>query len=217
MMVKVFIIDEHPVTMRGLASILEMCAGCQVVGDANTVQSALQEIGEIKPDIVIMDASGGGGNYIKDIAMIKEKYDKVKIFILTDSTKGNDFINAISAGVKGYFSKGSEVSQLIDAISLVATGGAVVYSSQITGLFDSTLRGTNQMDQLSQREKEILSFVARGRSNRDIANLCFVSEATVKSHMRRIMEKLDVKNRAEAVTSGFEKGLLEITPREAGN
>jgi DNA-binding NarL/FixJ family response regulator len=214
MMVKVFILGEHPVTRRGLASILETCAECQVVGDATNAQDALPQINELKPDIVIMDAFRGNDDNIEAITMVQQKCDKVKIFILTDSKRENDFMRAMSAGVKGYFSKESEVSQLIDAVCLVATGGAVVYSSKIVRLFDSTFQETNRLDGLSQREKEILSFVARGHSNRDIANLCFVSEATVKSHMRRIMEKLDVKNRAEAVTIAFEKGLLEINSQE---
>ncbi len=210
MMVKVFILDEHPVIRRGLVSILEMCAECQVVGDAANTQDALPQITELKPDIVIMDAFRGNGDNIKDITVIQEKYDNAKIFILTDSKKENDFIKAISAGVKGYFSKDSEISQLIDAINLVAAGSTVVYSSKIARLFDSTFQTANQLDELSQREREILGLVARGYSNRNIAEICFVSEATVKSHMRRIMEKLDVKNRAEAVTIAIEKNLLQI-------
>ena len=213
-MIKVFLVDNHPVMRQGLASVLEKSEGFEVVGGADNAQDALSQIGELKPDIVIMDAFRGGGDYSKGVAMIQQKYDKVKIFILTDSKRENDFMKAMSAGVRGYFSKESEVSQLIDAVRLVAAGGAVVYTSKIVGLFNSTFQETNRLDGLSQREKEILSFVARGHSNRDIANLCFVSEATVKSHMRRIMEKLDVKNRAEAVTIAFEKGLLEINSQQ---
>jgi len=209
MMVKVFILDEHPVMRQGLASILETCADCQVVGDATSVQDALPKIYELKPDIVIMDAFRDNTDNSEDITTIQEMCEKVKIFILTGSSRENDFIKAMGAGVKGYFSKNSEVAQLLDAIQLVATD-AVVYSSKMARLFDSTLHETSRLDQLSQREKEILNFVARGHSNKDIANLCFVSEATVKSHMRRIMEKLDVKNRAEAVTTAIEKGLLTI-------
>jgi DNA-binding NarL/FixJ family response regulator len=207
-MVKLFIIDEYPVMRQGLVSVLEKCVGFEVVGDADNTQEALSQIGELKPDIVIMDAFRGEDNDIKDIKMMQEKHTKVKIFVFTDSNEEQDFLNAISIGVRGYLSKGSEVSRLIDAIRLVAADGTAVYSSKVVRLFGSTLQETNQLGGLSQREKEILDFVARGYSNKDIANLCFISEATVKSHMRRIMEKLDVKNRAEAVAIGIEKGLL---------
>ena len=210
-MVNIFILDKHPVMRHGLASVLEKCAGFQVVGEASNAQEALPKIDELKPDIVIMDAFRDRSDNTDDITMLQQKYTKVKIFILTDSNREQDFLQALGAGVRGYLLKASEVSELTDAIRLVAADDTVVYSSMVAGLFDSTLRETNQFDQLSQREKEILNLVAQGLSNRNIANRCFVSEATVKAHMRRIMEKLDVKNRAEAVTNAIEKGLIKIT------
>ncbi len=212
-MIKVFLVDNHPIMRQGLASVLEKNEGFEVVGGANNAQDALSQIGELKPDIVIMDAFRGGGDYSKDIAMIQQKYDKAKVFVLTDSTRENDFLRAIGAGVKGYLSKASEVSQLIDAIRLVASEGAIVYSSTLAKLFDSTLQDTNRrLDQLSQREKEILNLVARGYGNKEIASRCFISEATVKAHLRRIAEKMDVKNRAEAVATAIHRGLIDITP-----
>jgi len=212
-MIKVFLVDNHPVMRQGLASVLEKSEGFEVVGGADNTQDALSQIGELKPDIVIMDAFRGGGDYSKDVAMIQQKHDKAKVFVLTDSTRENDFIKAIGAGVKGYLSKSSEVSQLLDAIRLVASEGAIVYSSTLAKLFDSTLQDTNRrLDQLSQREKEILTLVARGYGNKEIASRCYVSEATVKAHLRRIAEKMDVKNRAEAVATAINKGLIDTTP-----
>jgi len=212
-MIKVFLVDNHPVMRQGLASVLEKSEGFEVVGGADNTQDALSQIGELKPDIVIMDAFRGGGDYSKDVAMIQQKHDKAKVFVLTDSTRENDFIKAIGAGVKGYLSKSSEVSQLLDAIRLVASEGAIVYSSTLAKLFDSTLQDTNRrLDQLSQREKEILTLVARGYGNKEIASRCYVSEATVKAHLRRIAEKMDVKNRAEAVATAINKGLIDVTP-----
>jgi len=210
-MIKVFLIDNQPVMRQGLASVLEKDAGFQVVGEADSVRDALSQIGELKPDIVIMDAFGGGSDYTKDIAMIQQKFEKAKVFILTDSNRENDFIKAIGAGVRGYLSKTSQVSQLIDAIRLVSANGAVVYSSKVARLFDSNLQETKrQLDQISPREKEILNLVARGYGNKEIASRCYVSESTVKAHLRRIAEKMNVKNRAEAVATAIEKGLIEI-------
>ena len=216
-MIKVFIIDKHPVMRRGLASVLEKCEGFQVVGDANTVPEALPKIEEVKPDIIIMDAFKGGADNSEEITTIQKKFDNAKIFILTDSSKGRDFFKAIGAGVRGYLLKASEVSQLIDAIRLVAADGAVVYSSLVAKLFDSTLQETNRIDQLSQREKEILNLVAQGFSNKEIANRCYVSEATVKAHLRRIAEKMNVRNRAEAVATAIERGLIAITSNSGEN
>ena len=208
MMVKVFLVDEHPVMQQSLGSALDKYADFEVVGSANNVQEALSQIDELKPDIVIMDAFKGGNDNINNVEILLQK--NVKVFILTDSNRENDFVKAIGAGVKGYVSKDTEVSQLIDAIRLVAVDGAVVYSSKVSKLFDPTLQKTNQADQLSPREKEILNHVAQGHTNNEIANLCFISAATVKAHIRRIFEKLDVKNRAEAVSIGIEKRLIGI-------
>lgn len=210
-MVKVFIIDKHPVMRQGLASVLGSGAGFQVLGEASSAQEALSQIDELKPDVVIMDVCSGNNDDFKDIEMIQEKCVKAKVLLLTDSTRENDFIKAIGTGVRGYLLKDSEVSQLVDAIRLVSADGAVVYSSKIARQFDSIPREASQPNQLSQREIEIINLVARGHSNKDIANLCFVSDATVKAHIRRIMEKLDAKNRAEAVTVAIEKGLIGIT------
>jgi DNA-binding NarL/FixJ family response regulator len=215
-MVKIFLVDRHPVMRQGLTYALEN-AGLEVVGNANSAKEALPQIDEFKPDIVIMDAFRSGGDNTKDIKMIQEKNDKAKIFILTDSEREQDFLKAITAGVRGYLLKASEVSQLIDAIQLVAADDTIVYSSKVAGLFDSTLQDTKRLDRLSLREKEILNLVARGYSNREIANRCYVSEATVKAHLRRIAEKMNVKNRAEAVATAIEKGLIEINPGSLDN
>ncbi len=210
-MVKVFLIDEHPVTRRGLASVLEMCSGYQVVGDANNLADALPQIEELQPDVVIMDAFGHTGDSIEAISNLHQKCPMVKVLILTDSNKEQDFVKAIRAGVRGYLLKDSDVSQLTDAIRLVAGDGAVVYSSEAAKLFDATNQDTYPFNQLSPREKDILYLVARGHSNKEIATRCYVSEATIKAHLRRITEKLDVKNRAEAVAIAIEKGILKMT------
>lgn len=209
-MVRIFIIDGHPVYIQGLSSVLETCADFRVVGQSSDAQQACREIDRLKPDVVIMDAFKAGRDNIDDINMIRNSCSQTKIFLFTDSDQEKSFLKAIGAGVRGYFLRASGVSELIDAIRLVASNDSVVYSSKVAALFDSTFKHTTQMDLLSPREKEILNIVAKGHSNRDIAGICYVSEATVKAHLRRIMEKLGVRNRAEAVMIGIEKGLLEI-------
>lgn len=205
-MIKVFLIDKHPVIRQGLASVLEK-AEFQVSGAASNIKEALPQIDQLKPDIVILDEFKGGADNTEDITKLQLK--NIKIFVLTDSDREHDFIKAIKSGVRGYLLKASEVSHLIDAIRLVAADGTVVYSSKATSLFDSTLQETNQVDRLTQREQEILNLVARGQSNKEIATRCYVSEATVKAHLRRIAEKLGVRNRAEAVAAGIEKGFID--------
>lgn len=215
-MIKVFLVDEHPVIRKGVSVILEESAEFRVVGEANSIEEAISQIGELKPDLVIIDAFRGVGDNIGDVAMIQQKYDKAKVFILTASTREQDFLKALGAGVRGYLSKGSEVSELLDAVRLVAADGTVVYSSKVASIFDSTIKQANRSGLLSTREREILGLVSHGLSNREIAVHCYVSEATVKAHLRRIMEKMNVKNRAEAVAIAIERGYIEIGRNSSG-
>lgn len=215
-MIKVFLVDEHPVLRKGVSVILEESAEFRVVGEANSIEEAISQIGELKPDLVIIDAFRGVGDNIGDVAMIQQKYDKAKVFILTASTREQDFLKALGAGVRGYLSKGSEVSELLDAVRLVAADGTVVYSSKVASIFDSTIKQANRSGLLSTREREILGLVSHGLSNREIAVHCYVSEATVKAHLRRIMEKMNVKNRAEAVAIAIERGYIEIGRNSSG-
>jgi len=209
--IKVFIIDHQPILRRGLASVVESETDFEVTGAANNVQEALAEIENLQPDIVIMDAFRPGSGGVNDINLLREKSPEVKVLILTDSNKDVDFLNAIKAGAKGYLSKSLEPIQLTDSARLVAVGGAVVYSSTGVRLFGGphAQQDKNKFNCLSGREKEILTLVARGSNNKEIAVLTYVSETTVKSHLKRILEKLNVKNRAQAVAIAMEQGLLE--------
>lgn len=211
MMIKIMLINKHPVVRQGMVSVLESCSEFKVVGDAESVTDAIPQIGRLKPDVVLMDmvsGTGYGNDIFEDIRSVFKEYPKTEVFLLTDSDKEYDFLRAVGAGVRGYLSKTSEVDQIIDAIRLVVTTGVIVYSSKVAELFDLSAQGKSKIDQLSEREKEILRLVARGASNKEIARQCYISEATVKAYMKRIAEKMNVKNRAEAVASAIEKGVI---------
>lgn len=208
--IKVFIIDRQPILRQGLASVVESDTDFEVVGEAANVEEALLELGNLQPNIVIMDAFKTGSGGIDAINLIREKFPEIKVIILTDSNKDVDFLNAIKAGAKGYLSKSLGPAELTDSARLVAVGGAVVYSSMGARLFGGprAQRDKNGFNCLSDREREILTLVARGHKNKEIAAITYVSETTVKSHLRRILEKLNVKNRAQAVAIAMEQGLL---------
>ena len=208
--IKVFIIDRQPILRQGLASVVESDTDFEVVGEAANVEEALLELGNLQPNIVIMDAFKTGSGGIDAINLIREKFPEIKVIILTDSNKDVDFLNAIKAGAKGYLSKSLGPAELTDSARLVAVGGAVVYSSMGARLFGGphAHRDKNGFNCLSDREREILTLVARGHKNKEIAAITYVSETTVKSHLRRILEKLNVKNRAQAVAIAMEQGLL---------
>lgn len=213
-MVKVFIIDSHPVFRFGLGSVLGGNAEFQVVGDASSVKEALPKVSQVQPDILILDLHASGDD-IDAISLLKEKCPKGKVIVLTSSEKRDEFFRAIKAGAKGYLMKNLDFGEFIDSIRLVASGSAIVYSAVAARLLtapEGTSRdGKNGLSSLSAREKEVLQFVARGATNKEIAVQCYVSPTTVKAHLRRILEKLEVKNRAQAVACAMEKGFFTET------
>ncbi len=208
--VKILVIDAHPIVRQGLTAVIEKYSEFQVVGDAANTREALAKIEEFQPDVAIIDVSIPNGEGIEAVTLLKQNYPQVKVLILTDSNNEDNFFKAIKAGVNGYLLKSVEPTELIESICLVASGSAVVYTPMAVRLFEQSGRWTqkNGSNGLSQRETEILQLVAHGDSTKEIAAQCFVSETTVKAHLRRITEKLEAKNRAQAVAIGIEKGIL---------
>jgi DNA-binding NarL/FixJ family response regulator len=212
--IKIFIVDDHPLFRYGLRSVLNDYSEFQVVGDASNSVEALPRIEEMQPDVIIMDIFMPNNDGIKSTSLIKQKLPHSEIIILTISDSEDVFLNAIKAGAKGYLLKGVGILEIVDAIKRVAHGEATVSPSMASRLLmqfresgkDSSKKLFND---LSVREKEVLRLTAQGSSNKEIAANLFISDTTVKAHMRNILEKLRVKNRAEAVGVAISRGILE--------
>jgi DNA-binding NarL/FixJ family response regulator len=213
--IKIFIVDDHPLFRYGLISVLSEYPEFKVVGDAATSSEALPKIEEIQPDIVIMDIFMPNSDGVKTTGLIKQKLPRTEIIILTISDNEDVFLSAIKAGAKGYLLKGVGIMEIVDAIKLVANGEATVSPSMASRLLDQFRNngkdssGRKGFYELSVREKEVLKLTAQGSSNKEIAADLFISDTTVKAHMRNILEKLRVKNRAEAVGVAIAKGILD--------
>jgi len=212
--IKIFVVDDHPLFRYGLMSVLSEYSEFQVVGDAANSLEALPRIEEIQPDIVIMDIFMPNSDGIKTTSLIKQKLPATEIIILTISDNEDIFLSAIKAGAKGYLLKGVGIMEIVEAIKLVANGEATVSPSMAGRLLDQFRdigkdnNGRKGFFELSMREKEDLKLTAQGSSNKEIAANLFISDTTVKAHMRNILEKLRVKNRAEAVGVAISKGIL---------
>jgi DNA-binding NarL/FixJ family response regulator len=213
--IKIFVVDDHPLFRHGLISVLTDYPEFQVVGDANNSIEALPRIEELQPDIVMMDVFMPNSDGVNSTALIKQKLPKTEIIILTISDNEDVFLNAIKAGAKGYLLKGVGIMEIVESIKNVANGQAAVSPSMATRLVNQFLdngkdnAGKTGLNTLSVREKEVLRHTARGSSNKEIAADLFISDTTVKAHMRNIMEKLQVKNRAEAVGVAISRGILD--------
>jgi len=212
-MIKVLVVDDHPVFRHGLISVLEKLPDFQVVGQASNGVEAVVEAREHQPDVVTMDIRMAGGSGVESTAAIRQTLPQVKVLMLTVSDKDDDLFAAIKAGAKGYMLKSAELDELVEAIKLVARGEAIISPSMATRLLEEFRqsggsRADTGLDKLSRREREVLQLVAQGASNKEIALKLFISETTVKAHLRSILEKLHVKNRAEAVAKATAKGLF---------
>lgn len=210
-MIKVFIID-YPIYRLGLKTTLQNCPEFEVVGESTKAADALERIKDLQPDIVIMDAYAVNGEGVQAITMVRDVSPRTKVLVLTQSDKEEDFYQTIKSGAKGYLMKSLETEELLDSIRVVASGSAVVYTARAAKEWNGNEQKrleANHGNSLSQREKEILRLVARGVGTREIAESLFVSQTTIKAHLRRIAEKLRAKNRAEAVAKASEMNILK--------
>lgn len=211
-MVNILVIDSYAVYRYGLTSMLKEQPEFRVIGDAANTSEAVAKLGELQPDIVIMDIFMPGGEGVEAVNLIRQKFPDVKVIVFTLSDKEEDFLRAMRAGARAYLLKSIETAELIESVHLVATGHAIVsplMAFRLPEEFGRTNKQNSQgINSLSPREKEVLCLVAQGASNKEIAAHCYVSQTTAKAHLRRILEKLNVRNRAHAAAVGISKGLL---------
>ncbi|MFC1983926.1 response regulator [Chloroflexota bacterium] len=211
-MINIFVIDSYAAYRYGLTSMLKEQPEFQVIGDAANTSEALDKMGELQPDIVIIDIFIPGGEGVEAINLMRQKFPDVKVIVFTLSDKEEDFLRAMRAGARAYLLKSIDTAELIESVHLVATGHAIVsplMAFRLPEEFGNTNHRTVQgLNGLSPREKEVLYLVAQGASNKEIAVQCYVSQTTAKAHLRRILEKLNVRNRAQAAALAITKGLL---------
>ena len=210
--IKILIVDDQPMFRQGLASLLgTISSEFNVVGDVSGMEEAVPALKKLKPDIVIMDINMEGGNGIALVRFIRTKYPKVKPLVLSDSNDQGDLYKVIKAGAFAYLLKKVKLDELADSIRLVLAGNSVLTSTLLGKLVAESARNeeVKYAFLLTKREREILNFASQGYSNQEIAERCYISLATVKSHLRNIMKKLQVNNRTKAVSLATTTGLLE--------
>jgi len=212
-MTRVLVVDDHPVFRQGLISVLQQYPEFEVVGQATNGVEAVVKAGELQPDVVVMDIGMPGGDGVEATTVVQQRLPQVKVLIVTVSEKDDDLFAAIKAGAKGYLLKSASLLELIDSIRLVAKGEAIIsppMAVRLLGEFQQATkdRADKELSELSPREREVLQLVATGASNKAIATQFFISETTVKAHLRSILEKLHAHNRAEAVALAAAKGWL---------
>lgn len=207
------IADDHTIFRRGLTEILADHEGLKVVGEANDGNEAVAKAHALKPDIVLMDLNMPNCNGVEATSRLQREMPEVNILVLTVSDKEDDLFAAIKAGAKGYLLKQEEPEQLLQAVLQVARGGVVVSAPMASYMLDqlrAKAPGAPPQEEasLSHREQEVLQLVAQGTSNKEIADTLVISENTVKTHLRNILDKLHLVNRSQAAAYAARAGLI---------
>ncbi|RPJ52065.1 MAG: DNA-binding response regulator [Chloroflexi bacterium] len=210
-MLRLVVVDDHALFRRGLVGLLEEMPGFQVVGQAGDGQQALPLIEQARPDIVLLDLNMPVMDGIATLRVVKERKLPVRVMMLTISEDDSDLLNAIRAGADGYLLKNTEPDDLRRAILRVAEGQGALSPEVTAPVLRALARYTldTPVPLLSDRELEVLECMVDGLTTQQMAGRLFISENTVKTHVRHIFEKLEVSNRAEAVGKAMQMGLVK--------
>jgi NarL family two-component system response regulator YdfI len=211
--IRVLIADDHMVVREGLQTVLELAGDLEPVGAAADGAEAVRLVGELSPDVVLMDLRMPGVDGIEAIRQIKERYPAVEIVILTTYDDDAYIVRGLRAGARGYLLKDTGRQALFDAIRAAARGESLLPSAVVDKVVARLAEPRPAAGgDLSQREQEVLAWLADGASNREIALHLHITERTVKAHVTGIFNKLGVNSRAEAVAVALRQGLLPSEP-----
>ncbi|MBC7252687.1 MAG: response regulator transcription factor [Actinobacteria bacterium] len=212
--VNVMLVDDHEVVLEGLIRILEKQGGIKIVSVARSAEEALEKIDRFPPDVVIVDIQLPGMNGIELIRRIKSRYPDIEAITLTVFDDEQFAKQAIKAGAIGYVIKDAAKEELVKAVRAAAKGESLISTSVARKLIEeiSEPAGRKKREEeyegLSQRELDVIKLMARGYNNRQIADILFISEHTVKVHIRNIFRKIGVTDRTNAVLWAIERGLV---------
>ena len=201
--IRILIADDHPIVREGLGALLECITGFIVEGKASDGQEAVELYASLKPDIALMDIKMPKMDGIQAMIRIRRSFPEAKIIILTTYMGEEDIFRSFQAGAKGYLLKDTPVKELEEAIRKVFAG-----QRHVPPTVASRLTERLSLSELTQRETEVLNFMAKGQSNKEIAASLGIGLSTVKTHVNIILTKLEVKSRTAAIAVAMERGIL---------
>ena len=199
--IQIFLVDDHPSLRAGLAAILERQPDLKVVAEAGSGREVIES--RTAADVYVVDLRMPDGDGVEAITALVVRDPATKVLVLTTYDNEEDIFHALEAGARGYLLKDTTKEELVDAIRQVHLGERYLPQNIASRLADRLIRPN-----LSPREMDVLRLARRGRSNKEMAAAMFLSEETVKSHMKSLFQKLGVHDRTQAVAVAFERGLL---------
>lgn len=213
---RILLADDHAVVRAGLRMIITSQPDMEVVGEAADGREAIQQAERLRPDVVVLDLTMPGLDGLSALGVIREKAPGAKILVLTMHDDEGYLRRVLSTGASGYVVKKAADMELLAAIRAVKRGEVYIHSSLtkplVEGILDRRLEreagASDHFEDLSEREKEVLHLLARGYTNQQIADALFLSVKTIETYRARLMEKLELRTRAELVRYALQKGLL---------
>jgi DNA-binding NarL/FixJ family response regulator len=203
--IRVFCVDDHPLMREGIAAVIRNESDMQLVAEASTGHEAIQGFREHQPDVTLMDVRMPDMGGIDALLAIRTEFADARVIMLTTFEGDAEIQHALEAGAQGYMLKSMPRKQLVDMIRKVHAGKKQIPPEVAVRLIEHI-----GDEMLSKREVEVLQNVAGGNRNSDIAALLFISEETVKGHIKHIMEKLGASDRTEAVAVGIRRGIIRL-------
>ena len=212
-MIRIIIADDHTVVREGMKLMLNHQKDIEVIGIAPDGQSAYEMVGELKPDIILLDISmPPGESCVVTAGRIHQDYPNTRIIIMTMYAEKEYLLYTVQIGVAGYVLKNAQESEILEAIYTVRDGGNYVSKDMLPYLVQGFVNRNREEEaylQLSEREMEILTLIAKGYGNKEISEKLFISVKTVESYKSKIMNKLNLKSRPELVEYAVKKKLIQ--------
>ena len=208
--ISVVVADDHSLFRDGVTSLLE-AAGYEVVEQSNDGQGAVEAVRKTHPDLVLLDISMPKMDGLEALQLIKAEFPETRVVILTVSEDDDDLFTSIRAGADGFLHKDLDASEFLEMLAGLERGEAAITrktAARLMSGFQQLTEQTDNADALTKREIQLLHWMVEGHSNRVIAKELFISENTVKYHIRNIFQKLEVQNRTEAVAYALREGLI---------
>ena len=203
--IRILIVDDHPVVRAGLASMLGTQAELELIGSAPSGEDALAMIEEHRPDVLLLDLRMPGMSGVDTLLALKAAGRSVRVIILTNYETDEDIYRAVQAGAQGYLLKDTSLREMVEAIRTVHGGKRYIPRHIASRLAERMVR-----TDLTARELEILKLLSKGPTNKQIGHTLGISDNTVRNHVLKIIEKLEVSDRTEAATTAIQRGLIRV-------
>ncbi|KAB8157473.1 response regulator [Streptomyces sp. 3MP-14] len=207
--IRVLIVDDHQVVRRGLRTFLEVQDDIEVVGEAADGSAGVAAAEELRPDVILMDVKMPGTDGVEALGQLRERDNAARVLIVTSFTERRTIVPALRAGAAGYVHKDIDPDALAGAIRSVHAGHVLLQPEVAGALLAQEGGGGGRGGSLTDREREVLALIARGRANREIARALVLSEKTVKTHVSNILMKLDLADRTQAALWAVRHGIAD--------